>query len=123
MPRLGVAVVRAEFLFLAVLEYYGAGHLSATDNYKVLVRYFLKKQNEDGNTEMCTLSNEALHWLHDGDSRFDLDKEEFCILQLPNLDNDGRIWYSDCLEVHPAVGLLGKVAQLASNGLATGFGS
>ncbi|XP_004292878.1 PREDICTED: F-box protein CPR30-like [Fragaria vesca subsp. vesca] len=116
----------------AVLDYYGAGYMSATDNYKVLVGYFLKKQNEEGHTEMVhifsledhiwriidvdyfgdifpchqgMLSNEALHWLHDyGDSRidlvaFDLDKEEFSILQLPDLDTDGTSWYRCLLGV------------------------
>ncbi|KAL6216402.1 hypothetical protein ACLB2K_009625 [Fragaria x ananassa] len=71
----------------AVLDYYGAGYMSATDNYKGM------------------LSNEALHWLHDyGDSRidlvaFDLDKEEFSILQLPDLDTDGTSWYRCLLGV------------------------
>ncbi|KAL6216400.1 hypothetical protein ACLB2K_009623 [Fragaria x ananassa] len=115
----------------AVLEYCGAGYLSATDNYKVLVGYFLKKQNEDRNTEMVhifsledhswrivdvdyfgdifprhqgMLSNEALHWLYDGDSGFDLivfdlAKEEFRIMQLPNVDNDGRSWFGCLLGV------------------------
>ncbi|KAL6215645.1 hypothetical protein ACLB2K_015074 [Fragaria x ananassa] len=113
----------------AVSMYYGAGYLSATDNYKVMIAYMLDSQEEEeeksveavhvlslkapiwrmGNADSLgtdifpclqgTLSNEVLHWLYEYSySRydlvaFDLASEEFRIMQLPDLDDDGRSLY------------------------------